>query len=91
MTAQDSGLSRIHSGEVASPVVGHRFPGYMDYQGVGMRQQFPAERKWALGLQVQHFTCLVFYVETGFCNHLFYLASLIYSTITSNNLWLLMK
>jgi len=57
MIAQDSGLNRIHSGEVAPPVGGHRFPGYMDYQGVGMRQQFPAERKWALGLQVQYFTC----------------------------------
>jgi len=53
---QDSGLNRIHSGEGASPVVGHRFPGYIDYQGVGMRQQFPAERKWALGLQVQYLT-----------------------------------
>ncbi|PNY11881.1 SNF1-related protein kinase catalytic subunit alpha KIN10 [Trifolium pratense] len=47
----DSNLNRIHSSEVASPVGGHRFSGYMDYQGVGMRQQFPVERKWALGLQ----------------------------------------
>ncbi|QCD92644.1 SNF1-related protein kinase catalytic subunit alpha KIN10-like [Vigna unguiculata] len=47
----DSGFNRIHSSEVASPVVGHHSTGYMDYQGVGMRQQFPAERKWALGLQ----------------------------------------
>ncbi|KAF1859962.1 hypothetical protein Lal_00028146 [Lupinus albus] len=48
---QDSGFNRIHSSEVASPVVGNRFPGYIDYQGVGMRPQFPVERKWALGLQ----------------------------------------
>ncbi|KAL5149994.1 SNF1-related protein kinase catalytic subunit alpha KIN10 [Glycine soja] len=47
----DSGFNRMHSGEVASPVVGHHSTGYMDYQGVGMRQQFPVERKWALGLQ----------------------------------------
>lgn len=33
--------------------VGQRFPGYGDYQGVGLRSQFPAERKWALGLQVR--------------------------------------
>ncbi|RVW80863.1 SNF1-related protein kinase catalytic subunit alpha KIN10 [Vitis vinifera] len=31
--------------------VGQRFPGYVDYQGMGLRTQFPAERKWALGLQ----------------------------------------
>ncbi|XP_014512904.1 SNF1-related protein kinase catalytic subunit alpha KIN10 isoform X3 [Vigna radiata var. radiata] len=48
---KDSGFNRIHSSEVPSPVVGHHSTGYMDYQGVGMRQQFPAERKWALGLQ----------------------------------------
>ncbi|KAF1877448.1 hypothetical protein Lal_00040163 [Lupinus albus] len=47
----DSGFNRIHSSEVASPVIGNRFPGYIDYQGVGMRPQFPVERKWALGLQ----------------------------------------
>ncbi|CAK8533466.1 unnamed protein product [Lathyrus sativus] len=44
----DPGLNRINSGEVVSPAGGHHFLGY---QGVGMRQQFPAERKWALGLQ----------------------------------------
>ena len=33
--------------------VGQRFPGYVDYQGIGLRTQFPAERKWALGLQVR--------------------------------------
>lgn len=54
MTSQDPGLNRINSGEVVSPAGGHHFLGY---QGVGMRQQFPAERKWALGLQVQCFTC----------------------------------
>ncbi|OIV90234.1 hypothetical protein TanjilG_01430 [Lupinus angustifolius] len=47
----DSGFNHIPSSEVASPVVGNRFPGYIDYQGVGMRPQFPVERKWALGLQ----------------------------------------
>jgi len=43
----------MHSNEVASSVVGQRFPGYMDYPGVGSRPQFPVERKWALGLQVR--------------------------------------
>ncbi|RYQ85945.1 hypothetical protein Ahy_B10g105591 isoform A [Arachis hypogaea] len=46
----DAGFNRNHSTEVSSPVAGHRFPGYMDYQ-VGMRPQIPVERKWALGLQ----------------------------------------
>ncbi|XP_058722713.1 SNF1-related protein kinase catalytic subunit alpha KIN10-like [Vicia villosa] len=43
----DPNLNRINS-EVVSPAGGHHF---LAYQGVGMRQQFPAERKWALGLQ----------------------------------------
>ncbi|KAL0350851.1 UNVERIFIED_CONTAM: SNF1-related protein kinase catalytic subunit alpha KIN10 [Sesamum radiatum] len=34
---------------IASPV-GQRFPGVIDYQQFGGRQ-FPADRKWALGLQ----------------------------------------
>jgi 5'-AMP-activated protein kinase catalytic alpha subunit len=29
-----------------------RIKEYMEYQGMGMRSQFPVERKWALGLQV---------------------------------------
>lgn len=41
----------MHPSEVASSVVGHRFPGYMDYPGAGLRP-LPVERKWALGLQV---------------------------------------
>ncbi|XP_020970045.1 SNF1-related protein kinase catalytic subunit alpha KIN10 [Arachis ipaensis] len=55
----DAGFNRNHSTEVSSPVAGHRFPGYMDYQ-VGMRPQIPVERKWALGLQVQCFTSWLF-------------------------------
>ncbi|TKY50224.1 SNF1-related protein kinase catalytic subunit alpha KIN10 [Spatholobus suberectus] len=47
----DSGFNHIHSSEVAPPIVGYHNTGYMDYQGVGMRQQFPVERRWALGLQ----------------------------------------
>ncbi|KAF4390793.1 hypothetical protein G4B88_015683 [Cannabis sativa] len=46
----DSGY-RMHQGEPASSPVGHRLTGYMDYQGAGLRPQFPVERKWALGLQ----------------------------------------
>ncbi|XP_048433926.1 SNF1-related protein kinase catalytic subunit alpha KIN10-like isoform X2 [Pyrus x bretschneideri] len=37
--------------ETAASPVGHRLPGYMEYQGMGFRPQFPVERKWALGLQ----------------------------------------
>ncbi|KAK7394459.1 hypothetical protein VNO78_14987 [Psophocarpus tetragonolobus] len=47
----DSCFNQMHHSEVASSVVGHRFPGYMEYPGVGSRPQFPVERKWALGLQ----------------------------------------
>lgn len=42
----------MHPSEAASLPTGHRLPGYMDYQGIGLRQ-FPLERKWALGLQVE--------------------------------------
>ncbi|XP_020218617.1 SNF1-related protein kinase catalytic subunit alpha KIN10 [Cajanus cajan] len=49
--SMDSGFNQMLPSEVASSVVGHRFPGYMDYPGVGSRRQFPVERKWALGLQ----------------------------------------
>ncbi|KAM1187568.1 hypothetical protein ACFX2J_023476 [Malus domestica] len=40
----------VQSETAASPV-GHRLPGYMEYQGMGFKPQFPVERKWALGLQ----------------------------------------
>ncbi|KAG5001118.1 hypothetical protein JHK87_022190 [Glycine soja] len=43
----DSGFNQMQN----SSVVGNRFPGYLEYPGVGSRQQFPVERKWALGLQ----------------------------------------
>ncbi|XP_054809022.1 SNF1-related protein kinase catalytic subunit alpha KIN10-like isoform X3 [Prosopis cineraria] len=49
--SMDTGCNRMHPSEVAAPAVGNRFPGYMDYQGTGLRPQFPVERKWALGLQ----------------------------------------
>ncbi|XP_057979270.1 SNF1-related protein kinase catalytic subunit alpha KIN10 [Malania oleifera] len=39
----------MHQSEASA--VGHRLPGYMEYQGIGFRPQFPIERKWALGLQ----------------------------------------
>lgn len=31
----------MHSGEVASPVVGHHSTGYMDYQGILLRENGP--------------------------------------------------
>ncbi|KAI9121406.1 hypothetical protein K1719_008439 [Acacia pycnantha] len=50
--SMDTGYNRMLPSEVAASAVGNRFPGgYMDYQGAGLRPQFPAERKWALGLQ----------------------------------------
>ncbi|XP_073222217.1 SNF1-related protein kinase catalytic subunit alpha KIN10 isoform X1 [Cicer arietinum] len=48
--SMDSTFNQMHPSEVASSVVGHRFPGYMDYPGAGLRP-LPVERKWALGLQ----------------------------------------
>ncbi|KAK9107451.1 hypothetical protein Syun_023462 [Stephania yunnanensis] len=49
--AMEANFTRMHPGEPSSPVVGHRLPGYMDSQGIGLRPQFSADRKWALGLQ----------------------------------------
>ncbi|KAF5725381.1 SNF1-related protein kinase catalytic subunit alpha KIN10-like isoform X1 [Tripterygium wilfordii] len=45
------GFNHLHPNETPASPVGPRLPGYMDYQGLGLRPQFPAERKWALGLQ----------------------------------------
>jgi len=45
----------MHPDEVTSAAAGHRYHGYVEYQGIGLRQQFPAEKKWALGLQVLFF------------------------------------
>ncbi|KAE8724842.1 SNF1-related protein kinase catalytic subunit alpha KIN11 [Hibiscus syriacus] len=44
----ESGFNRLHPSEPTSPAVGHRLPGYADYQAMGLRGP---ERKWALGLQ----------------------------------------
>ncbi|KAA3456063.1 SNF1-related protein kinase catalytic subunit alpha KIN10 [Gossypium australe] len=44
----ESGFNRIHPSEPTSPAVGHRLPGFADYQAMGLRG---LERKWALGLQ----------------------------------------
>ncbi|MED6171211.1 SNF1- protein kinase catalytic subunit alpha kin10 [Stylosanthes scabra] len=49
--SMDSGFNQMHPSEVASPVLGHRIPSYIDNPGVGLRPQLPVERKWALGLQ----------------------------------------
>ncbi|KAH9627259.1 hypothetical protein KSS87_004655 [Heliosperma pusillum] len=48
----DNNVNRMSPNGVTSPASGNRpYHGYADYQGVGLRQQFPVERKWALGLQ----------------------------------------
>ncbi|KAJ8438928.1 hypothetical protein Cgig2_033815 [Carnegiea gigantea] len=44
-------FNRMHPDEVTSPASGHCYHGYVEYQGIGLRQQFPVEKKWALGLQ----------------------------------------
>ncbi|WOL18194.1 SNF1-related protein kinase catalytic subunit alpha KIN10-like [Canna indica] len=44
----DCGLTHMTSSDTAS--IANRLVGYMDPQ-IGLRQQFPVERKWALGLQ----------------------------------------
>ncbi|KAJ0249833.1 SNF1-related protein kinase catalytic subunit alpha KIN10 [Hirschfeldia incana] len=45
------GTPRMHRVDnVASPV---SLPGLMELQGVGLRSQYPIERKWALGLKSQ--------------------------------------
>lgn len=43
----------MQQSEPAASPVGHRLSGYADYQGMGLRQQLPVEKKWALGLQVK--------------------------------------
>ncbi|GMH24000.1 hypothetical protein Nepgr_025843 [Nepenthes gracilis] len=43
-------FNRMHQNEAPVSPVEHCYHGYIDYQGIGSRQQFP-ERKWALGLQ----------------------------------------
>ncbi|KAJ4835382.1 SNF1- protein kinase catalytic subunit alpha kin10 [Turnera subulata] len=47
----ECGFNRMHGSEPSSPAVGHRVPGYMEYQGMGIKSQYPVDRKWALGLQ----------------------------------------
>ncbi|XP_052189586.1 SNF1-related protein kinase catalytic subunit alpha KIN10-like [Diospyros lotus] len=44
-------FNRMSSNDSTASAFGQRTPGYMDYQGMGSRPQFPVERKWALGLQ----------------------------------------
>ncbi|KAF8049773.1 hypothetical protein N665_2118s0003 [Sinapis alba] len=45
------GTPRMHPAESVASPVSHRLPGLMEFQGVGLRSQYPVERKWALGLQ----------------------------------------
>ncbi|KAJ4950883.1 hypothetical protein NE237_027715 [Protea cynaroides] len=49
--SMECNFTRMHSVEAATSAIGHRLPGYVDHQGIGLRTQFPVERKWALGLQ----------------------------------------
>lgn len=49
----------MHPAESVASPVSHRLPGLMEYQGVGLRSQYPVERKWALGLQVLIFSVLM--------------------------------
>lgn len=50
----ECGFNRMAPPEAAAAAasaVAHRLPGYVEFQGMGSRPQFPVERKWALGLQ----------------------------------------
>ncbi|KAI3886892.1 hypothetical protein MKX03_019103 [Papaver bracteatum] len=49
--SMDSGFTRTHAADAASSPIAQRSPGYLEQQGIGLRTQFPVERKWALGLQ----------------------------------------
>ncbi|KAG9444974.1 hypothetical protein H6P81_016314 [Aristolochia fimbriata] len=49
--AMECGFPRGHPGDAAAPAIGHRVSPYMDHPSMGIRPQFPVERKWALGLQ----------------------------------------
>ncbi|KAE9466625.1 hypothetical protein C3L33_01493, partial [Rhododendron williamsianum] len=53
--SMEYGLNHMSPNDSAASTVGPRSPGYMEYQGMGSRPQFPAEKKWALGLQVKFF------------------------------------
>uniref|UniRef100_A0A2P2JJP5 non-specific serine/threonine protein kinase n=3 Tax=Rhizophora mucronata TaxID=61149 RepID=A0A2P2JJP5_RHIMU len=47
----ESGFNRMHQNEPFSSPVGHRLEGFMDYQGMNLKSQYPLDRRWALGLQ----------------------------------------
>ncbi|KAH7852149.1 hypothetical protein Vadar_021167 [Vaccinium darrowii] len=49
--SMEYGFNRMSPNDSAASAIGPRSPGYMDYQGMGCRPQFSAEKKWALGLQ----------------------------------------
>ncbi|KAJ6819104.1 SNF1-related protein kinase catalytic subunit alpha KIN10-like [Iris pallida] len=47
----ECGFSPMSACDTPTSAIAHRLPNYMDHQGSGTRPHFPAERKWALGLQ----------------------------------------
>ncbi|KAL6994185.1 SNF1-related protein kinase catalytic subunit alpha kin10 [Sarracenia purpurea var. burkii] len=49
--SMEYGFNRMGPNDSAASAVGQRSPAYMDHQGMGSKPQFPAEKKWALGLQ----------------------------------------
>ncbi|XP_010258233.1 PREDICTED: SNF1-related protein kinase catalytic subunit alpha KIN10-like [Nelumbo nucifera] len=49
--SMECGFTGMHPGEMSASAIGNHLTGYMDHQGIGLRTQFPSERKWALGLQ----------------------------------------
>ncbi|CAK9162949.1 unnamed protein product [Ilex paraguariensis] len=51
LESMEYGVNSMSSNEALASPVAQRLPGYMDYQVMGSRPQFPVERKWALGLQ----------------------------------------
>ncbi|XP_047314748.1 SNF1-related protein kinase catalytic subunit alpha KIN10-like [Impatiens glandulifera] len=45
------GFTRLSPNDSPASPIGQRTQGFMDYQAMSSRAQFPVERKWALGLQ----------------------------------------
>jgi len=51
---QDRNLNQLASSESSSSGTRNYVPGSSDPHSCGLRQHYPVERKWALGLQVLH-------------------------------------
>nr|XP_017242372.1 PREDICTED: SNF1-related protein kinase catalytic subunit alpha KIN10-like isoform X1 [Daucus carota subsp. sativus]XP_017242373.1 PREDICTED: SNF1-related protein kinase catalytic subunit alpha KIN10-like isoform X1 [Daucus carota subsp. sativus] len=74
------GINRFSLNEPVSPVTAQRSPRHIDYQGTASRPQFPVDRKWALGLQVNCFNFKLYFlniVHVSPAIHVFYQKALL--------------